>query len=61
MASDNTIYTKINMADNMRVVNSLSEATNASEFVCVLLDDKPAGQMDLRLDSMVKVYLEPVS
>ena len=60
MSSENTSYTKINTADNMRVVNSLDEATNASDFVCVLNKDKPGGQMDLRLDSMVKMYLEPV-
>ena len=60
MASENTLYTKINTADNMRVVASLDDATKANEFVCVLNKDKPGGQMDLRLDSMVKMYLEPV-
>lgn len=60
MASENTSYTKINTADNMRVVNSLDDPTKSTEFVCVLNKDKPGGQMDLRLDSMVKMYLEPV-
>ena len=60
MASENTLYTKINTADNMRVVSSLNDYTKANEVVCVLNKNKPGGQMDLRLDSMVKIYLEPI-
>ena len=60
MSSENTLYTKINTADNMRVVSSLNDYTKANEFVCVLNKNKPGGQMDLRLDSMVKIYLEPI-
>lgn len=59
MTSKNTVYTKINTADNMHVVTSLDEPTKPNEFVCVLNKDKPGGQMDLRLDCMVKMYLEP--
>lgn len=59
MASKND-YTTINTVNNMRVVDDLSKATNPDEFVCVLNTDKPGGQMDLRLDSMVKMYIEPI-
>lgn len=59
MASENTSYTKINVADNMRVVTSLDDATDPEEFVCLLDKDRPSTQMNLRLDSMVKMYLDP--
>lgn len=56
----NKDFTTINTVNNMRVVNDLSEATNPKEFVCVLEKDKPGGQMDLPLDSIVKMYIEPI-
>ena len=56
----NKDYTTINTVNNMRVVDNIAKATNPDEFVCVLDKDNPGGQMDLRLDSMVKMYIEPI-
>lgn len=57
MASEKTTYTKINTADNMRVVDSMDLATNPKEFVCLLDTERTGGQMDLQLNAMVKMYL----
>lgn len=59
MASNND-YTRINNVTNMKIVDNLEASTNPEDFICVLNSDAPGGQMDLRLDSVVKMYLEPV-
>lgn len=56
----NKDYTTINTINNMRVVDDVEKATNPKEFVCVLDKDRPGGQMDLQLDSIVKMYIDEI-
>ena len=51
-----TTYTKIHTVENMEVVKSLEDAKPTS-YVALVDGSKPGGQMDLRLDKTVKLYV----
>lgn len=54
--ANQTTYTKIHTVENMEVVKSLEDAKPTS-YVALVDGSKPGGQMDLRLDKTVKLYV----